>query len=118
MSYLFAFSSCSWGSQGKNTEVVCHSFLQWTMFCQFVNKLWKILKEFSPAPASLCANVSLDQDYQEAYSVIPVPHGTLGMWVRGPYGWHICLGIGLDIFLGLLTNSEILMEHFIQRWAQ
>ena len=26
--------NCSWGSQGKNTEVVCHSFLQWTMFCQ------------------------------------------------------------------------------------
>ena len=22
------------GSQGKNTEVVCHSLLQWTMFCQ------------------------------------------------------------------------------------
>ena len=34
MSYLFAFSYCSWGSQGKNTEVVCHSTLQWTMFCQ------------------------------------------------------------------------------------
>ena len=32
VSYLFAFSS--WGSQGKNTEVVCHSFLQWTIFCQ------------------------------------------------------------------------------------
>ena len=30
----FAFSYCSWGSQGKNTEVVCHSLLQWTMFCQ------------------------------------------------------------------------------------
>ena len=27
-------SYCSWGSQGKNTEVVCHSFLQWTTFCQ------------------------------------------------------------------------------------
>ena len=27
-SYLFAFSYCSWGSQGKNTEVVCHSLLQ------------------------------------------------------------------------------------------
>ena len=26
----FAFSYCSWGSQGKNTEVVCHSLLQWT----------------------------------------------------------------------------------------
>ena len=24
------FSYCSWGSQGKNTEVVCHSLLQWT----------------------------------------------------------------------------------------
>ena len=26
--YYFAFSYCSWGSQGKNTKVVCHSFLQ------------------------------------------------------------------------------------------
>ena len=34
MSYLFAFSYCSWGSQGKSTEVVCHSLLQWTTFCQ------------------------------------------------------------------------------------
>ena len=34
VSYHFAFSFCSWGSQGKNTEVVCHSLLQWTTFCQ------------------------------------------------------------------------------------
>ena len=34
MSYLFAFSYCSWDSQGKNTEVVCQSLLQWTTFCQ------------------------------------------------------------------------------------
>ena len=34
VSYVFAFSYCSWGSQGKNTEVVCHSLLQWTTFCQ------------------------------------------------------------------------------------
>ena len=27
-----AFSSCSWGSQGKNAEVVCHCLLQGTMF--------------------------------------------------------------------------------------
>ena len=33
-SYLFVFSYCSWGSQGKNTGVVCHSLLQWAMFCQ------------------------------------------------------------------------------------
>ena len=34
VSYLLAFSYCSLGSQGKNTEVVCHSLLQWTTFCQ------------------------------------------------------------------------------------
>ena len=27
-------SYCSWGSQGKNTDGVCHSLLQWTTFCQ------------------------------------------------------------------------------------
>ena len=27
-------SYCSWGFQGKNTEVVCHSLLQWATFCQ------------------------------------------------------------------------------------
>ena len=32
--YFFAFSFCSWGSWGKNTEVFCHSLLQWTRFCQ------------------------------------------------------------------------------------
>ena len=30
----FVFSYCSWSSQGKNTGVVCHSLLQWAMFCQ------------------------------------------------------------------------------------
>ena len=30
----FAFSYCSWGSQGKNTQVVHHSLFQWTTFCQ------------------------------------------------------------------------------------
>ena len=34
VSYHFAFSFCSWGSQGENTEVVCHSLLQGTTFCQ------------------------------------------------------------------------------------
>ena len=34
VSCLFAFSYCSWGSQGKNTEVDGHSLLQSTTFCQ------------------------------------------------------------------------------------
>ena len=29
-----AAAAAAWGSQGKNTEVVCHSLLQWTTFCQ------------------------------------------------------------------------------------
>ena len=29
VSYLFAFSYCSWHSQGTNAEVACHSLLQW-----------------------------------------------------------------------------------------
>ena len=33
-SLSFFFSYCSWGSQGRDTEVVCHSLLQWTTFCQ------------------------------------------------------------------------------------
>ena len=32
VSYLFAFSYCSWGSQVMNAKVFCHSLLQWTMF--------------------------------------------------------------------------------------
>ena len=34
VSCLFAFSYCSWGSQGRNTEVVCHFLLQWSTLCQ------------------------------------------------------------------------------------
>ena len=30
----FCILYCSWGFWGKNTEVVCHSLVQWTTFCQ------------------------------------------------------------------------------------
>ena len=30
-----------WGSQGKDTEVVCHSLFQWTTFCQ-TSPLWPV----------------------------------------------------------------------------
>ena len=33
VSYIFVFSYSSWGSQGKNTAVIWHSFLLWTTFC-------------------------------------------------------------------------------------
>ena len=34
VSYLFVFPYCSWGSQGKNTEVACHSLLHLITFYQ------------------------------------------------------------------------------------
>ena len=46
LSYLFAFSYYSWSSRGKNTDVVCHSLLQWAMFCPQKNykSIWRWYK--------------------------------------------------------------------------
>ena len=41
----FTFLYCSWGSQGKNTEVVCHSLLQWSTFSQ-TSPQWPIRLEW------------------------------------------------------------------------
>ena len=41
----FFFSYCSWDSHSKNTGVVCHSLLQWTMFCQN-SLLWPVYLEW------------------------------------------------------------------------
>ena len=43
VSCLSAFSYCSWSSQGKNTEVVCHSLLQWTTFCPWDQHTYTLL---------------------------------------------------------------------------
>ena len=53
VSYHFAFSFCSWGSQGENTEVVCHSLLQGTTFCQTSppktdGSWWRVLTKRGP----------------------------------------------------------------------
>ena len=52
MSYLFAFSHCSWGSQGKNAKVVCHSLLQWTTFLSELSTMthpsWVALHDMAP----------------------------------------------------------------------
>ena len=39
VSYIFAFSYCSWDSPHKNTGVGCHFLLQCAMFCQN-SSLW------------------------------------------------------------------------------
>ena len=43
VSYIFAFSYCSRGSHSKNTGVVYHCLLQWTMFCQNSPLSWVAL---------------------------------------------------------------------------
>ena len=39
--FLFPLSYCSWGSQGKNTKVVCHSHLQLSTFCH-ISSPWPV----------------------------------------------------------------------------
>ena len=56
LSYLFAFSYCSWGSWGKNTGVDCHSLLQWNMYCQN-SSLWPVCLEW-PCMAWIIASLS------------------------------------------------------------
>ena len=53
--WLNWLTDCSWGSRGKNTEVVCQFLLQWTMFCQ--NSLpWPVLLVW---PCTACLITSL-----------------------------------------------------------
>ena len=71
VSYLFAFSFCSWGSQGKNTEVVCHSLLQWTTTGKFGlgirNEAGQRLIEFCQENALVIAN-TLFQQHRRLYT--------------------------------------------------
>ena len=71
--YHIAFLYCSWGSQGKNTEVACHSLLQWTTLCQtfppwpthlgLPRRLWIIHLLTKSASKSLSAFVYLLSPY-------------------------------------------------------
>ena len=58
MSCLFSFSHCSWGSQGKNLKWLCHSLLQWTMFCQNC-QLWLIFIVVPQKPMQNCKTIIL-----------------------------------------------------------
>ena len=40
---IWPWKIISWGSQGKNTEVVCHSLLKWTTFCCQNSSVWPVL---------------------------------------------------------------------------
>ena len=102
VSYLFAFSYCSWGSQGKNTEVVCHSLLQWTTFCEIsppwpshlgwrhmawlsfteFDKLWSMLSAWLAVVAVVSVCLPTDALSQRLLSYL----GSLALDVGSPHG--------------------------------
>ena len=85
VSYHFAVSYCSWGSQGKNTEVVCHSLLQWNAKVgsqetpggtgKFVLGMWneagQRLIEFGQENALVIANTLFQQHKRRLYTWTP-----------------------------------------------
>ena len=75
VSYLLAFSYCWWGSQGKNTEVVCHALLQRTTFCQN-SSLWPVHLGW---PYTTWLIVSLNQKFH---------------WIRSMHTYTQCGGEG------------------------
>ena len=90
MSYLFAFSYCPWGSQGKNTEVVCHSLLQWTTFCH----------KSPPWP------VHLGWPYR-AWLIVSLSHTRLwSMWSV----WLVFCDCGFHSISPLMDKDKRLME--------
>ena len=63
VSYIFAFSYCSWGSQGKNTEMVC----------KWITTNWKILQEMGIPDHLTCLLRNL---YTGQEATVRIGHGT------------------------------------------
>ena len=88
----FYFSYSSWGSQGKNTEVICHSLLQWTAFC----------KNSPPWP------VHLGWPYM-AWLIVSLSYTRLwSMWSD----WLVFCDCGFHSVCPLMKNDKRLMEAF------
>ena len=102
VSYLFVFSYCSWGSQGKNTEVVCHSLLQLTTFCQtsppwpihpgWPHTAWLSFIELDKAVVHVIRLASCLCDFSLSAPWSPLPVSTvlpvfLLPWTRGLSSW-------------------------------
>ena len=83
VSYLFAFSLCSWSSQGKTMEVVCHSLLWWAMFSQALRDMTLTTPHSwmtCPAPwlSYCCSSLSWSTHCWVSVNVLPRGQG------RGP----------------------------------
>ena len=118
-------AAAAWCSQGKNTEVVCHSLLQWTTFCQ-ISPPWLA---HLVAPWAWLSFIELDKAvvlvwlywlvfYEYGFSVsalwCPLATPTILLGFLLPWAWGISsrllqqstaiapyLGRGLSIYLSI-----------------
>ena len=116
MSSHFSFSYGQWGSQGKNTEVVCHSLLQWTTFCQtsplwpvglgWPHMAWLSFIELDKA-VSVWSDSLVFCDYSFSLSafwcLLSTPTVLLGFLL--PWTWSISLPHVGYLFIALLQQS-------------
>ena len=59
ISRIITFSYCLWSSQDKNTEVVCHSLLQWATFCLLLVALHGMAHSFIELDKAMVHVISL-----------------------------------------------------------
>ena len=105
VSYLFAFSYCTWGSPGKNTGVGCHFLLQWTTFVRTLHcdlswvALHVMLHSFTELHKSLYYKAMIHEEdsiivlfHFKSYTRIWLYISTLKMFVINNM-WFSCSGI-------------------------
>ena len=128
VSYHFAFSCCSWGSQSKNTEVFCHCLLQWTTFCQtsppwpdhlgWPHTAWLSFTELDKAVV-LWSDWPVFCDYGVSVSALWCPLTTVLLGFLLPWTWDISLWLLQQSAAVLLTLGHgIWSHHFMgNRWG-
>ena len=121
VSHHFAFSYCSWGSQGKITEVVFHSLLQWTTFYQtsppwpthlgWPHRAWLSFTELDKAVVLLWLDCLVFCDYGFSVSALwcPLPTSTallvfLLTWTWGISSWLLQKSAATAPYLGWVVS--------------
>ena len=101
--YSAGNSYCTWGSKGKNTEVVCHSLFQWTTFCQtsppwpahvgWPHKAWLSFIELDKAVVLVWLDWLVFCEYGFSVSALccPLATPTILLGFLLPWAWGISL---------------------------
>ena len=106
VSYLCAFSYCSWGSHSKNTGVIFHSLLQWTTFCQN-SSLWPVCLGW-PCTAWLIVSLT----YTSSFTVTSL-QSIMGMSIVHDKIIVFISKLNFTIFKEIFIALFNFLEHFI-----